>query len=264
MSRVILVIFVVALLPTFGDHQLFAADSPVVESMQDIGKTPWYDPEKESIVPVPLSTRKDDTANRESRWLPGAKKISPSSSASSGATGTGMSWGSAIGWFILTLFFVGITGLILYAFSQISPDTVIRSNRRDDDLTGAPDAETQKRVEHLPAELRGSGINLRAEAERLMQQGDYDEAIKCLFGHQLLLLDRVGKLRLSRGKTNNRYVNETRRQSADAASLLRSTVSAFEASYFGRHTPSTETFAILWADNLRLESLASRTTEAAA
>ena len=97
-----------------------------------------------------------------------------------------------------------------------------------------------------------------------MKLGAYDAAILCLFGHQLLLLDRRGILRLSRGKTNSRYVAESKRESPETATLLRATADAFEASYFGRHTPTPEAFANLWQANEQLEKLSRRETEVAA
>jgi len=118
-----------------------------------------------------------------------------------------------------------------------------------------------KRIRELPLELRRTDVDLRTEAERLMNLGQLDEAIKCLFGHQLITLDRRGFLRLSRGKTNGRYVTETKNDSREAALILRSTVSAFEASYFGRHTPAMELFRQLWQENSRLEDLTVQTSE---
>ena len=112
-----------------------------------------------------------------------------------------------------------------------------------------------KRMDELPAEIRCPGMDLRGEAQRLMGLGQLDEAVKCLFGHQLLLLDRRGMLQLSSGKTNGKYVTETRRARSEAAKLLGNTVAAFEASYFGRHTPTAESFRQLWSDNERLESI---------
>ena len=98
-------------------------------------------------------------------------------------------------------------------------------------------------MKHLPAELRRTDVNLRSEAERLMNAGQFDQAIILLFGHQLLLLDHAGLLRLSRGKTNGRYVRETRAADHESADRLRLTATAFERSYFGRHTIAAGEFA---------------------
>ena len=57
-----------------------------------------------------------------------------------------------------------------------------------------------------------------------MQSGEYDQAIILLFAHQLLLLDGYGALRLNRGKTNRRYIRETRAVNPDAAKCLAVTI----------------------------------------
>ena len=105
---------------------------------------------------------------------------------------------------------------------------------------------------------------LRSEAERLMNEGEYDQAIILLFGHQLLLLDRVGMLRLNRGKTNRKYVRETRALDPESADRLQGTVTAFERSYFGRHLITAREFADLWQANAELEQAIERRQEVAA
>ncbi len=97
-----------------------------------------------------------------------------------------------------------------------------------------------------------------------MNLGRLDEAIVLLFGHQLLLLDRGGMLRLARGKTNGRYLRETRGKSPEAHQLLAHSVAAFEASYFGGHAPQPEQFASLWAENAELEAIVEAKWGAAA
>jgi hypothetical protein len=243
----------------------------VAKSIDEIGKTPWFDPETDSVLPVPLRERQRDTLHRDSRWLPGAKKVakssttassSSSSSSSGGWFNTGVTTGHVIGWLILGAMLLGLAMLLLYAFSKISPADVAKDDHGARGGGLKQDEQLMRRIKELPAELRRTDVDLRTEAERLMKLGELDEAIKCLFGHQLLLLDRRGALRLARGKTNGRYVSETRRELPEAAGLLRETVAAFEASYFGRHSPTVETFRSLWMGNEQLEQLARATTEA--
>ncbi len=100
-----------------------------------------------------------------------------------------------------------------------------------------------------------------AELRELLR---FDQAIILLFAHQLLLLDRVGILRLNRGKTNGKYVRETRGSDPDLARRLRATVSAFEMSYFGRHDLSRDRFSELWNSNLKLEQAVQSRQELAA
>lgn len=251
-------------------HQQVSADETslekaVAKSVQEIGKTTWFDPETQSIVPVPLKPTQTDTVHRDSRWLPSAKKIpQPSTgnpSTSPGWFNTNVTTANLIGWLILGLAFLVIAAAVLYSFSKITPETMLspawQSTAREEHAS----EQILTRIQELPAELRRTNVDLRAEAERLMNTGNLDDAIKCLFGHQLLVLDRCGFLRLSRGKTNGRYVGETKTSKPEAGFLLSSTAAAFEASYFGRHTPTTSAFHDLWESNVRLESLARRDSE---
>jgi len=121
-----------------------------------------------------------------------------------------------------------------------------------------------ERIKHLPAELRRTDVNLRDESERLMKAGKYDHAIILLFGHQLLLLDHSGLLRLNRGKTNRKYVRETASVDSDSANHLHVTVDSFERSYFGRHSISESEFSELWRLNSELEKAVEQRAEVAA
>ncbi len=214
----------------------------------------WYDAESQELRPVPVQTRLPDASNRDSRWLPPAEKVK-----APGPVGSGMGGGStarhAIGWIVLAVLALVLIGMMLYIFSKAEPAAL-----------GAPkwamlpgrerlDQQTLQRMLDLPAEVRRTDVNLYDEAQRLMNLGRLDEAIVLLFGHQLLLLDRCGFLRLARGKTNGRYLRETRAHSPEAHWLLTATVAAFEASYFGHHAPEAEQFKKLWADNAALESI---------
>ena len=261
-----LAIAIVLLIPFFLGKAPVAcgqsvAEQPTVDAMKEIGQSPWFDPEKQAIVPVPLRDTSSDTQHRDSRWLPKAERVKKQSSNSSGAIGSGSQSGSFYGWLVVGLGFVMIAGAILYAFSKLDPDgiAVLPGTQRNQGVV--VDLQTLQRIRELPLELRRTDVDLRTEAERLMNLGQFDEAIKCLFGHQLLILDRHGYVRLSRGKTNGRYVAETRKDSPPAASLLRATVMAFEASYFGRHTPTVDLFRQLWQGNEQLEGLTVKRQE---
>ena len=202
----------------------------------------WYDAESDSVVPIKVKPVVDDSMNRDSRWLPKAKRVRQRNSQQSannqaggggGGTGTGtglfgssLSIGNVFGWMLLLVIFIGGVALLVYVFSRAEIDLVParssseRGRKKDD----APDQQTIERMKHLPAELRRTDVNMRTEAERLMNEGIYEQAIILLFGHQLLLLDRAGMLRLNRGKTNGKYVRETRAADPKVATLLRSTV----------------------------------------
>jgi hypothetical protein len=243
-------------------HRCMAAnviDEATDTAVREIGETTWFDPEKQTLVPVPMQPQQRDTIHRDSRWLPGAKKIPKNSNTPNqnapGWFNTNLTTGNLVGWGILAFLFFAVAALVLYAFSKVDPEVLSiqrRGRQHDGDHVNE---QTLKRMEELPAGLRQMGHDLRSEAEKWMTAGQFDEAIKCLFGHQLLILDRGGLIRLSRGKTNGRYVSETKATNANAADLLRTTVAAFEASYFGRRPPTAASFSDLWAANQRLESM---------
>jgi len=259
-------VFSVHSLTANADTDQQSPEALAAKSIEEIGKTTWFDPEKQSLVPIPLEQTQADTVHRNSRWLPGAKKIAKppftSTATPSGWFNSSLTTANLIGWLILGVVFVASATAVLYVFAKINPDTMLAFDRPTTGDEAQPNEQTIQRMEQLPAELRRTDVDLRTEAERLMNLGKLDEAIKCLFGHQLLMLDRCGFLRLARGKTNGRYVVEAHKKKPEAAFLLNATVSDFEASYFGRHTPTLVGFRELWAGNQRLESLAMRAADA--
>ena len=248
--------------------------SPSAGALQD---TIWFDAERESIVPVAVKPREDDSLNRDSRWLPKPERVrvpdAPATTAGggTGAAGSPTGWfgtdltlGNLLGWLLLVTLVTAAVLAIAYALSKSDFDFASRPNSRSRLQARTPDQQTIERMKHLPAELRRSGVDFRSEAARLMEASQFDQAIILLFAHQLLLLDRAGLLRLNRGKTNRRYVRETRDADRTLAGYLQETATAFERSYFGRHSIDREEFARLWKDNETLEQTVDRRREAAA
>ena len=170
----------------------------------------------------------------------------------------------SLGWLLLFVIAATIFGLIFFAVSKTESDLTITMKGKSAALLQASDEQILERMKHLPAELRRTDVNLRSEAQRLMGEGQFDQAIILLFGHQLLLLDRVGMLRLNRGKTNRRYVRETRRADTQSGKILKMTVHAFERSYFGRHTITASQFEQIWEANESLEKSIELRREVAA
>lgn len=218
----------------------------------------WFDRSSGEVVPIRLSRRDGDASNRASDWT--------SQTDSSGSGWFRWNWGSGswsfapwfrvLGWVLLILVSFGFAMLLMYLFARIEPAA---AGWRGPGLSMgngvAVDDQTFSRMAELPAELRIRALDLRAEVERAMAAGRWEQAILALFGHQLILLDRHGWLRLARGKTNGRYLQESSVHSKDARGILAGTVEAFEASYFGRRPPTAERFAELWQANVELERL---------
>lgn len=259
--------FLVMLL--FGLNLAVATAASAESTVQD---SVWYDSDK-GIVPIEVRPKVDDSLNRDSRWLPKPDKVAKPkpAAANTGNTGNGLfnsgiTFANVLGWLLLILAIGTILGLIVYLMSKAELDlTGNPAGKRGSGANdGAPDEQTIQRMQHLPAELRRTDVNLRSEAERLMNAGQYDQAIILLFGHQLLTLDRAGLLRLNRGKTNRKYVRETRAVDPAIAQSLSQTVTSFERSYFGRHTISEGEFSELWQHNTAMEQSVAAMQGAAA
>lgn len=257
----ILLVFMSSGLPTASGQT--APSSPGQSSPIDgaISDSIWYDADT-GIIPVELDPETNDSINRDSRWLPKPDRVKKPDkpNAASGTTGggnglfgSGFTIGNVLGWLLLAIGLAATMAILVYLLSQAEVDLAANPRRGMGNRGMSPDEQTIERMKHLPAELRRTDVNLRSEAERLMQAGQFDQAIILLFGHQLLLLDRVSMLRLNRGKTNRKYVRETRAADPPAADILESTVVAFERSYFGRHEISASEFATLWNSNQDLE-----------
>ena len=241
--------------------------SPVGDALRT---TVWFDAEKNSLKPVDVEPRTDDSLNRNSRWLPKPPLVKnnngPNSNQlpqqntggagpGSGLFNTGLSTLNVLGWLVLGIVVLAGVAMIFYVLSRAELQTKNVGKGGKTVLSGkTPDEQTLERMKHLPKELRRTDVNLRSEAQRLMQDSQYDQAIILLFAHQLLLLDRYGMLRLNRGKTNRKYIRETRGTNEAVANCLESTVASFERSYFGRHKITRNEFAETWRLNEQLET----------
>jgi hypothetical protein len=222
----------------------------------------WFDADNSTVLPVEVEIKTDDSLNRNSRWLPKPKRIKAASNPV--ALPSGFSISNLLGLALLILFFVLVIGLLALIVAHAETPERVQSRTHSNGQSKLPDEQMAERIKHLPAELRRTDVNLRSEAERLMNAGQFDHAIILLYGHQLLLLDHVGMLRLNRGTTNRKYVREMASVDREASDRLRATVSAFERSYFGRHSISESKFVELWKLNSELESIAQSRTEVAA
>ena len=224
---------------------------PASDALQD---SIWYDAETGQVKPIVIKPQNDDSLNRHSRWLPKAQRIRQRRATTTGGTSGGnLTIGNFFGWLLIAMFILSTVGFLVYAISkaeiELGSGATVKSKIGDETV----DQQTMERMKHLPAELRRDGINLRSEAERLKDEGQFDQAIILLFGHQLLMLDKAGMLRLTRGKTNGKYVRETRSADRDCGTQLRATATAFERSYFGRHEINADEFHYLWENNSVME-----------
>ncbi|EMI58193.1 hypothetical protein [Rhodopirellula sallentina] len=237
---------------------------PIVAVVADtaiVSESVWYDAEAKEVRAIELQDTRVDTENRDSRWLnrPKPPPKPPAAPTPTTSWWGDISFGNIIGWMLLACVVVGLVALLMYVFANSSfdfrPDALSQSVVHSRTL----DEQTKQRISELPAELRDTNVNPRSELERLIAAGDFDRAIIYLYGHQLLMLDRAGHLRLSRWKTNKQYVRESKQTDQEIGLQLNQTVDAFEHSYFGRHSLTRERFEDLWQNNLQIENALNMT-----
>lgn len=163
------------------------------------------------------------------------------------------SWGGGSASGMGTLF-EWIIRIALVAVLAVLVYMLVRAylNRRGDfGFAAAADAEAEaadrrRRIESLPFPLEAARSDLLAEAQRRYQAGEYGEAVKYLFSHELVQLDKHRIIRLTRGKTNRQYLREV----GSRASLRRTveqTMVAFEDFFFGNHRIDRLRFEACWS-----------------
>ena len=256
------IIWLLAFAFIFGSAR---ADENVSTSPSDdaLQSSIWFDADQSNLKPVTLDTTPKDSANRDSRWLPTPKRVRNSTAPALPATG-GLAISNWLGWLLLLLIAVLLIGLLAWIITKAETPELVQASRRPAGQINLPSQQMAERIKQLPTELRRRDFDLRSEAERLMNSGDFDQAIVLLFGHQLLLLDHFGLLRLSRGKTNRKYVRETLSSDREIGDCLRATANAFERSYFGRHSIDPVEFQELWKSNGDMELKLQQRKEVAA
>ena len=219
----------------------------------------WFDSEKGVVNPVRVESREDDSKHRKSRWLPQAGSVAkaPASPANTGNQGNGwfnsnFNSTNVISWTLLAFIVLG-TGLLV---SWILGKGGFGGGAAGLGGVGvlSQDERLVERMQHLPEELRRENLDYRAEAERMMRLGAFDQGIILLFAYQLLLLDRSAFLRLNRGKTNRQYLQEMRASDHQASAWFQRVVNLFERSYFGRRVIAEADFRRCWKENEMLEA----------
>lgn len=191
---------------------------------------PWYDAEREEFRPMDIPY---EEAPSEARAL-----------------GSG---GFSLMVFMVYGFLALILGVVAYVIYRLLRELQV-------DLTDADPvrkAEYSARLDDLPIPVEVGAGDFLSEAARRMALADFRGAVKYLYAHQLVVLDRAHAIRLERGKTNRQYLGEAERQSlVEAAAILRESIAVFESSFFGDRQPTAEQMATLWAGQERLDRLA--------
>jgi hypothetical protein len=178
---------------------------------------PWYDAKTDAVQRVEVSKPR----NLNLDW--------------------GFSLGSVLqflGWTVVVLLVAAVVYFVVRALWQRE-----RRKAKGDEAEPAGRAD---RVESLPLPIDARRLDLLAEAQRCRQQGEYGRAIIFLFSHELLQLDKHGRIHLARGKTNRQYLREIRPWPA-LGGLVEQTTLMFEDVFFGHHTLELPAFEACWS-----------------
>ena len=122
--------------------------------------------------------------------------------------------------------------------------------------TSGEQEEDADRIEALPFPVRRGRLDLLGEARRLYGQGDYRQAIVCLFSFQLVRLDRQQIIRLTKGKTNRQYLREVGPRMG-LRRLVEQTMVVFEDVFFGNRELDRARFESCWSRLNEFELLAA-------
>jgi hypothetical protein len=106
--------------------------------------------------------------------------------------------------------------------------------------------DEDRRFEALPFPVKAARFDLLAEARRHYAEGRYGEAIKYLFSHELIELDKHRVVRLTRGKTNRQYLRELGGPRGPLGAIFEATMLVFEDSFFGNHPIEQARFESCW------------------
>jgi hypothetical protein len=150
-------------------------------------------------------------------------------------------------WVVVALLLAGAVYLLARAFSRRERGKA----RLSEEVAGRAD-----RVESLPLSPADRRRDLLAEAQRCRERGDYARAIVFLFSHQLLQLDKHGRIRLARGKTNRQYLREIGPLPA-LRGLVEQTTLVFEGVFFGHRRIERPAFEACWSRLEEFDSLVS-------
>jgi hypothetical protein len=203
-------------------------DSEAVSAVREAfsaGSFPWYDASADDYRPV----------------MPPAPSAPREESRFNLAISSFQELGRLV---IFILLAAALTGMVLF---------VARTWRRrlDDEVLDIPSKPAKvtgshARIEALPKGLEVDEADPLEAARVFRDRGDRARAVVLLFAHQLLLLDRLGRIRLAPGRTGRQLVRSIEDDALRAP--VSRTLRLFEEVYYGHREPDPETFNALWAE----------------
>jgi hypothetical protein len=148
-------------------------------------------------------------------------------------------------WITISLLLAGVLYLLIRSLG------LIEGRRKTEEREPAARAD---RIESLPLAPDERPSDLLAAARQCRERGDYARAIVYLFSHELLELDKHGRVHLVRGKTNRQYLREIGRW-PPLRGLIEQTTLVFEDVFFGHHAIEQPAFEACWSRLDEFESL---------
>ncbi|GAA4430373.1 DUF4129 domain-containing protein [Bremerella cremea] len=224
-----------------------AIDSPVEQGREALSRLPqanWYDSESDNLrgLPIPGEAKMPDSQPGTALKPKAPKPIAPAG---------GTSWFSGLGDFSFASFImygmlIAVLGAICYLiFNAVRNGSAVASRSKVEETPLEDTTRQVDRVEHLPFEVKKKDGNLREEARRCYEAGNFNEAIVYLFSFQLLELDKGHVIRLAKGKTNGQYLREAGRN-RELRPILQQTMNAFEDVFFGNRDLTRDRFERCW------------------
>ncbi len=212
------------------EPSISADDQRAIQSVKDSleGWTapPWYDSAKDAERPIRVAPKRAPLMNWWDLFEP-------------------LLWGAGL----------LLAGLLIYVLLRAFLD------RRKQPVLVGTGFRGQKalraeigRIEALPFQLDKKSGRLLEEAERLYREGNYSQAIIYLFSYQLVEMDKLQVIRLTRGKTNRQYLRELRDRGR-LRGLIESSMVAFEHVFFGKHSLPVTAFEPCWRQISEFERL---------
>jgi hypothetical protein len=243
-----------SLLPALGQaaHAGDEGDVSTVRTVLSRQSYPWYDGQKDRIVPLvadPRSWQRQVGERVESffKWLDGLFGRSGSTTSGAGL--------ARLGRVLTTALFVASGAVLLFMLCRLWRDHEPGNFAA---VASGDEVRFAARIAGLPAGTSLEGIDPWAEALRRRAAGDHSGAAIWLFLAQLIALQSVGLVRPIPGRTARQYVS-----GLDDASLRRdmeSSLCVFEDVYYGHRVPTPEAIETVWA---RAEAVRSRLFAAA-
>jgi len=221
---------VVCVLALAGAMQWTDPDQSVVAGRKALDRWwgyPWYDSGTDGIRRVEVDPP------------PESRESQPSADASASLLQTAA-------WIVLGILLAGLAYYLVQAYlvrersaeaSAGEGDDAARAHRRTEALAG-------------PASLS----DLLAAAERHYREGRYREAVICLFGHELVQLDKRQLIHLAKGKTNRQYLRELDPRRA-LQRLVERTMIVFEDVFFGNRPIDRARFESCWLKLAEFDAL---------